>query len=263
VDGGEVNDVDRRTIVTSLGQGVDATGRLAQEAMERVTNAIAEYRALIDELAAERVVAVATSAMRDSENGPDFREYLTEKFGAYEVSVATSTRILDEKGIVTFFPEAEDGNFKPVWRRYQLQPFKPGFARVALATLAPVVPVIIVGGEDANPSLGKVQVKHDLADVPIPQPRQVAHRLPGAHRPREVHLGGDLPRQGPRRSHGAGPPAPHAARAGRAGREARARVLLRDSATAALRLDFSSLRGPAAGDAESAERQGGCSLLVS
>lgn len=94
----------------------------------------------------------------------------TERFGAYEVSVATSTRILDEKGIVTFFPEAEEGNFKPVWRRYQLQPFKPGFARVALATLAPVVPVLIVGGEDASPSLGKVQVKHDVGTVPIPLP---------------------------------------------------------------------------------------------
>lgn len=95
---------------------------------------------------------------------------LTERFGAYEVSVSTSTRILDEKGIVTFFPEAEDGNFKPVWRRYQLQPFKPGFARVALASLAPVVPVLIVGGEDASPSLGRLRVKHDLGDVPIPLP---------------------------------------------------------------------------------------------
>lgn len=95
---------------------------------------------------------------------------LTERLGAYEVSVATSMRILDEKGIVTFFPEAEDGNFKPVWRRYQLQAFKPGFARVALASLAPVVPVVIVGGEDSSPSLGKVHVKHDLGDIPIPLP---------------------------------------------------------------------------------------------
>lgn len=97
------------------------------------------------------------------------REF-TERFGAYEVSVATSTKILDEKGIVTFFPEAEEGNFKPVWKRYQLQEFKTGFARVALASLAPVVPVVIVGGEDASPSLGKLHVKHDLGVVPIPLP---------------------------------------------------------------------------------------------
>jgi 1-acyl-sn-glycerol-3-phosphate acyltransferase len=95
---------------------------------------------------------------------------LGERLGFFEVSVQTSTQILDQKGIVTFFPEAEDGNFKPLWRRYQLQAFKPGFARVALATEAPVVPVVIVGGEDANPSLGKLHVKYDLGEIPIPLP---------------------------------------------------------------------------------------------
>lgn len=95
---------------------------------------------------------------------------LGEKLGFFEVSVQTSTEILDQKGLVTFFPEAEDGNFKPVWKRYELQDFKPGFARVALATEAPIVPVVIVGGEDASPSLGKLHVKHDLGDIPIPLP---------------------------------------------------------------------------------------------
>lgn len=96
---------------------------------------------------------------------------LGEKLGFFEVSVQTSTKILDDKGIVTFFPEAEAGNFKPMWKRYELQEFKPGFARVALATEAPIVPAIIVGGEDASPSLGKLHIKHnDLGDIPIPLP---------------------------------------------------------------------------------------------
>ena len=96
---------------------------------------------------------------------------LGERLGFFEVSVQTSTQILDQKGIVTFFPEAEAGNFKPFWKRYQIQEFKPGFARVALATEAPVVPVVIVGGEDASPSLGRLHVKHeDVGDVPIPLP---------------------------------------------------------------------------------------------
>ena len=90
--------------------------------------------------------------------------------GFFEVSVQTSTRILDEKGLVSFFPEGEDGNFKPIWKRYQLQPFKPGFARVALASLAPVVPISIVGGEDANPTIGRVKPLEDILDVPIPIP---------------------------------------------------------------------------------------------
>lgn len=93
-----------------------------------------------------------------------------EKLGFFEVSVQTSMRILDEKGLVSFFPEGEDGNFKPVWKRYQLQPFKPGFARVALASLAPIVPVSIVGGEDASPTLGRITPLEDILDIPIPIP---------------------------------------------------------------------------------------------
>lgn len=93
-----------------------------------------------------------------------------EKLGFYEVSVQTSMKILDEKGLVCFFPEGEDGNFKPVWKRYQLQPFKPGFARVALASLAPIVPVSIIGGEDASPTAGRLTPLEDILDVPIPIP---------------------------------------------------------------------------------------------
>lgn len=93
-----------------------------------------------------------------------------QKLGFFEVGVQASTRILDEKGLVCFFPEGEDGNFKPIWKRYQLQEFKPGFARVALASLAPVVPISIVGGEDASPTLGRVTPIEDILDVPIPIP---------------------------------------------------------------------------------------------
>lgn len=98
---------------------------------------------------------------------------VAERMGFYEVSVQTSMRLLDEKGLVSFFPEAEEGNFKPIWKRYQLQPFRPGFARVALASLSPVVPVVIVGGEDANPTLGRVRPLEDLLDMPIPVPLSV------------------------------------------------------------------------------------------
>jgi exopolyphosphatase / guanosine-5'-triphosphate,3'-diphosphate pyrophosphatase len=81
VEDGEVVELERRTIITRLGQGVDATGRLANEAMDRVAEAIAVYREVIDRLGAEPIVAVATSAMRDSDNGPDFHDYLMEKYG--------------------------------------------------------------------------------------------------------------------------------------------------------------------------------------
>jgi exopolyphosphatase / guanosine-5'-triphosphate,3'-diphosphate pyrophosphatase len=81
IEDGQVVELERRTTITRLGQGVDSSGRLAQEAMDRVAEAIAVYREVIDRLGAERVVALATSAMRDAENGPEFRNFLKERFG--------------------------------------------------------------------------------------------------------------------------------------------------------------------------------------
>jgi len=97
VDDGEVVELERRTVITRLGQDVDATGRLADEAMDRVAEAIAGYREVIDRVGAEKMVAVATSAMRDSENGPDFRDYLKEKYG-----VDARTISGDEEATLTF-----------------------------------------------------------------------------------------------------------------------------------------------------------------
>jgi len=97
VEDGEVVELERRTIITSLGKGVDATGRLADDAMDRVAEAIAVYREVIDRLGVEKVVAVATSAMRDAENGPNFHLYLKEKYG-----VDARTISGDEEARLTF-----------------------------------------------------------------------------------------------------------------------------------------------------------------
>jgi exopolyphosphatase/guanosine-5'-triphosphate,3'-diphosphate pyrophosphatase len=77
----QVVEVDRRTKITRLGEGVDRTKRLADDAMERVTATCEEYREAIDDLGAERIVAVATSAFRDAENGEEFRRSLEQRFG--------------------------------------------------------------------------------------------------------------------------------------------------------------------------------------
>src|SRR3954466_10379459 len=77
---GRVDELERRTNVTRLGEGVDATGRLSDEAIERVLGVLSEYREAIDEQRGERTIAVATSAVRDAENGPEFRDLLKERF---------------------------------------------------------------------------------------------------------------------------------------------------------------------------------------
>jgi exopolyphosphatase/guanosine-5'-triphosphate,3'-diphosphate pyrophosphatase len=97
VEDGEVVELERRTTITSLGQGVDETGRLADVAMDRVAEAIAAYREAIDRLGVEKVVATATSAMRDAQNGPGFRDYLKERFG-----IEARTISGDEEARLTF-----------------------------------------------------------------------------------------------------------------------------------------------------------------
>ncbi|WP_031068464.1 Ppx/GppA phosphatase family protein [Streptomyces sp. NRRL S-118] len=69
---GEVTDLDRRMTIVRLGQGVDRTGRLAPEALERTFAACREYAAVIKEYGAERLRFVATSASRDAGNRDDF-----------------------------------------------------------------------------------------------------------------------------------------------------------------------------------------------
>jgi exopolyphosphatase/guanosine-5'-triphosphate,3'-diphosphate pyrophosphatase len=69
---GRLTDVDRRMEIVRLGQGVDSTGRLAPEALERTLRALAGYARIIGDLSAEAVRMVATSATRDAANAADF-----------------------------------------------------------------------------------------------------------------------------------------------------------------------------------------------
>ena len=71
-DAGALTEVERRTEVTRLGQGVDRDGVLAEEAMGRVLATVDGYRRRIDHHGAERAVAVLTSAVRDAANGARF-----------------------------------------------------------------------------------------------------------------------------------------------------------------------------------------------
>jgi exopolyphosphatase / guanosine-5'-triphosphate,3'-diphosphate pyrophosphatase len=77
---GAVRELERDTRITRLGEGVDAAGRLAEPAMDRVFDAVADYRAAIDRLEPARVVAVATSAVRDADNGHELLAELSRRF---------------------------------------------------------------------------------------------------------------------------------------------------------------------------------------
>jgi exopolyphosphatase/guanosine-5'-triphosphate,3'-diphosphate pyrophosphatase len=74
-------ELERESTVTRLGDGVDADGRLREEAMGRVFDTLERYQALIERHATERRVAVLTSAVRDAANGREFAAIVQERFG--------------------------------------------------------------------------------------------------------------------------------------------------------------------------------------
>jgi exopolyphosphatase/guanosine-5'-triphosphate,3'-diphosphate pyrophosphatase len=80
VVGDEVRELARRSTVTRLGGGVDLSGSLSNEAIERVCAAIEGYIAVIDEIGVDRIKAIATSAVRDAANGTAFIAELRERF---------------------------------------------------------------------------------------------------------------------------------------------------------------------------------------
>jgi exopolyphosphatase / guanosine-5'-triphosphate,3'-diphosphate pyrophosphatase len=94
---GRVQEVARRSTVTRLGRGVDTSAQLSTEAIEDVCFVVGNYIALYEDLGAERVTAIATSAVRDSSNAQMFLAELRERF-------ALDARILngDEEAGLTY-----------------------------------------------------------------------------------------------------------------------------------------------------------------
>ncbi len=87
VAGGRVEEVARRLAITRLGEGVDERRRLLPLPIARVRNTLTEYRRALEELGAERALLVATSAVRDAENGEAF-------LGEIEWSYGFETRLV-------------------------------------------------------------------------------------------------------------------------------------------------------------------------
>jgi len=78
---GELADLHRRMEIVRLGQGVDATGRLAPEALARTFATLEEYARTITDSGATAVRLVATSAIRDASNAAEFVAGVTRILG--------------------------------------------------------------------------------------------------------------------------------------------------------------------------------------
>src|SRR3954467_10878063 len=97
VDEGRLAEVARRLKITRLGEGVDERKRLLPAPIARVRNALPDFRPQAERPGAERTLAVATSAVRDAENGEAF-------LGEVEWSYGFQTRLLsgDDEAQLTF-----------------------------------------------------------------------------------------------------------------------------------------------------------------
>ena len=87
VEDGRVDEVARDTTITRLGESVDERRKLLPTAVARVRNVLSGYRRELERLGAERVLVLATSSVRDAENGEAF-------LGEIEWSYGFTTRLL-------------------------------------------------------------------------------------------------------------------------------------------------------------------------
>ncbi len=159
VDGVAVEEVVRRTVVTRLGEGVDARRRLLPVPVARVRNVLSDFRREADELGAERTLAVATSAVRDAENGEAF-------LGEVEWSYGFATRLLsgDEEADLT----------------------RAGVGRLAAGTL-----LLDVGGGSTELVAGEARTSLDIGSVRLTE-RYLRHDPPT---PDELGVAADAVRE--------------------------------------------------------------------
>ena len=110
---GEASELVRESRMVRLGQGVDRTGRLADEALARVFAAVEEFADLVDPHGVETVRFCATSAARDAENAEVFRAGVRARLGVVpEVVSGAEEAVLSFTGAVR--PLAHGGIPGPV-----------------------------------------------------------------------------------------------------------------------------------------------------
>lgn len=97
VGDGRVDEVVRRLTITHLGEGVDVTHRLGSAAIARVWECLDGYRRELASLGVGRTLVIATSAVRDAENGAELLDEVATRY-------AVTTRLLTgpEEASLTF-----------------------------------------------------------------------------------------------------------------------------------------------------------------
>ncbi len=92
---------------------------------------------------------------------------LTNKIGVVPAHPANAQRLLaDEERLALVFPEGQKGSRKLYWQRYRLRRFgRGGFVRTAMRAGVPIVPIAVVGAEDAMPIFAHVPLLQRLTGL--------------------------------------------------------------------------------------------------
>jgi 1-acyl-sn-glycerol-3-phosphate acyltransferase len=92
---------------------------------------------------------------------------LTSKMGLVAAHPANAQRLLrDEQRLALVFPEGQKATRKLYWQRYRLRRFgRGGFVRTAMRAGVPIVPVALIGGEEAMPIFAHVPLLQRLTGL--------------------------------------------------------------------------------------------------
>ncbi len=89
------------------------------------------------------------------------------KTGSVRASQENAERLLKKDQLVVVFPEGLKGIGKPFKYRYKLQRFgRGGYIRLAIKTHSPIIPVAVVGAEEAYPIIGRIDWLGKLFGAP-------------------------------------------------------------------------------------------------
>ena len=151
---GTLDEVHRETRITRLGEGVDARRRLLPVPIARVRNTLSDYRRTLEALGAERTLLVATSAVRDAENGEAF-------LGEIEWSYAFATRLLSGEEEAAMTVRGVDSGRTPA----------PG---TLILDIGGGSTELIVDGFHSSLELGSVRHTERYLHFDPPEPRELA-----------------------------------------------------------------------------------------
>jgi 1-acyl-sn-glycerol-3-phosphate acyltransferase len=92
---------------------------------------------------------------------------LVSKMGLVPAHPANAQRLLRDEGrLVLVFPEGQKGSRKLYWQRYKLRRFgRGGFVRTAMRAGVPIVPIAVLGAEDAMPIFAHVPLLQRLTGL--------------------------------------------------------------------------------------------------